>query len=422
MLSRKGIISIKKQPLTEWLAYFIFLMPFFISLCQDLLGLPGFVRYLIDAAWVTAAVLLFFKRSIEINRKLVPVIILLSVFFVYTIMNYAFNHQSILFYLWGFRNNFRFYFAFLIFCLVFTEENVDFCLKFIDVAFWINAVVTFFQFFVLGYQQDFLGGIFGVDKGCNASSIVFFSIVLSKSLILYMSNKESVWLCFSKIAITLMISALAELKFFFVVFMIILVLSTLLTSFAWKKVIILLLSAALIAFSSSILTVIFGEGSNISFEKLLELATSDNYSSANDLGRLTGIPTVSRTLFTDWADRLFGFGLGNCDTSTFDVFNTPFYQNYGFLHYTWFSAVFMFLELGVVGLTLYILFFVFCFVGAFLLLRKNGNQLYCQMAMIMAVLSLVIVLYNSSMRTEVGYIFYFVLALPFIPKNRTETA
>ncbi len=422
MLQKAGVFSIKKRTFPEWLAYFIFFMPFFLSSLTDFIGVPGFVRYLIDAAWVIAIALLFLRKRVELNRNLLPMVVLMILFFLYTVINYAFNHQSILYYLWGFRNNFRFYFAFIIFCMLFTEDEVDFCLKFIDAVFWVNALVTFFQFFVLGFQQDFLGGIFGVDKGCNASSIVFFSIVVSKSILLFMSNKENFWLCFAKIAVTLVISALAELKFFFVVFLLILILASFLTTFAWRKVVILLFSAILMAFSGSILTLVFGEGSTITFEKILELATSDNYSSANDLGRLTGIPTISRTIFSNLSDRLFGMGLGNCDTSTFEIFNTPFYQAYGYLHYSWFSAVFMFLELGYVGLVFYALFFIFCFVYSLVNLKKSAKPLYCQLCMIMAVLSFVIVFYNSSMRTEVGYMMYFVFALPFIANVRSDAS
>ena len=414
MENRLGVLYIKKRTLPEWLAYFIFVMPFMLSFLTDFLGIPDFLKYFIDAVWLIAFSLLIMNRRISLSRNLIPIVILLVAFLGYTLINYAFNYQSILYYLWGFRNNFRFYIAFIIFSLCFESDDLDKCLKFMDVVFWINAVVTFFQFFVLGYQQDYLGGIFGVDRGCNASSIVFFSIVISKSIINFMSNKENFLLCFLKVAVVLIISAMAELKFFFLVFVIIVLMATFMTSFAWRKVLVLLVSALLFFFASTILTDIFGEGSNLSLEKIFELATSENYASKNDIGRLTGIGTIARNIFSDVTDSFFGLGLGNCDTSNVDIFNTPFYQSYGYMHYSWFSAVFMFLELGYVGLLFYVLFFVFCFVFALKQKKKSANPLYCQLTMIMSVLCLVIMFYNSSLRTEVGYMVYFVFAMPFI--------
>lgn len=420
MINKSGVLHIKKRTFPEWLAYYIFIMPFLLSFLLDFLGLPSFIKYTIDAAWVLATLLVFLRKKVTFNRNLIPFVIISCVFFVYTFIGYIFNYQSVLYYLWGFRNNFRFYFVFIIFCMLFTEDDIKNCLKFLDILFWINALVTMFQFFVLGYNQDNLGGIFGVERGCNAYTIVFFSIIISKSILMFMSKKEGFILCFAKIAVALIISAMAELKFFFVVFVIILMLSTFLTSFAWRKFIVLLFAAILIVFASSILTYTFGEGSEITFAKLFDIATSENYSSNEDLGRLTAIPTLSRTILSDVSDRLFGLGLGNCDSSNFAVFNTPFYQTYGDLHYIWFSAVFLFLETGFVGLSIFIVFFVMCFVFAFVKKKEAQNPLYCQMAMIMSVLCVFIIFYNASLRTEVGYMVYFVLALPLIQSENNS--
>lgn len=421
MINKTGILHIKKRTFPEWLAYYIFIMPFFLSFLLDFLGLPGFIKYTIDAAWVLAALLILLRKKVAFNRDLIPFIVIPSAFFVYTVICYIFNFQSVLYYLWGFRNNFRFYFAFIIFCMFFTEDDIKNCLKFLDILFWINAIVTVFQFFVLGYNQDYLGGIFGVDRGCNAYTIVFFAIVISRSILLFMSKKEGFVLCFAKIAVALIISAMAELKFFFIVFFVIILLSTFLTSFSWRKFLALFFAAFFIMVASSILTYTFGEGSSITFSKLFEIATAENYSSNDDLGRLTAIPTLSRTILSDISDRLFGLGLGNCDYSNFDIFNTPFYQIYGDLHYVWFSAVFMFLETGYAGLTLFVLFFVLCFVISFVKKKNNSNPLYCQMSMIMSVLCMLIILYNASLRTEVGYMVYFVLAMPLI-QSKTDSS
>lgn len=407
-------LHIKKRSVLQKLAYFIFVMPFLLS-TLEFIGAPDFVKYSIDVAWVLCVALIFIQRKLKIDKKLLPFILFTFGFLLYTLLVYIFSYQSIFYYLWGFRNNFRFFFTFLIFCIVFKEEDAENCLKFVDIIFWINMAVSLFQFFVLGLEQDYLGGIFGIQKGCNGYSIVFFSIVISKSILKFMSREESALRCFSKCGMVLILSAMAELKFFFVVFMIILLLSTAITSFSWRKFLIILVSALLVFFTGSILTQLFGESSNISFSRIWELITSSNYSSTEDFSRFNAIPMINDTIMTNSAERLFGLGLGNCDTSAFPICNTPFYETYSHLHYNWFSSAFMFLETGYIGLSLYLLFFVLCFVVAFRQKKKpNSNKLYCNMALIMSVISVSLIFYNASLRNEVAYMVFFVLALPLI--------
>ena len=410
-----GKFHIKKRPLPQWLTLYLFFMSFLVVSLQSFLGLPAEIKYTLDVAWVLIIALLFLRKKVVLYKKLIPFLILIGVFIAYTALVYILRFQSPFYYLWGFRNNFRFYFAFIAFCMLFVEDDVELCLKFVDVLFWINAVVTLFQFFVLGYRQDYLGGIFGVERGCNGYSIIFFTIVISKSILKFMSREEHVLICIAKCSVALLISAMAELKFFFLLFMLIFLLSTILTSFSWRKFFLVFVCALLISFTGSLLTELFGESSNISLDRIIELIFTDTYSTAEDLSRYTAIPTLSSSVMTDTSQRLLGLGLGNCDTSSFEICNTPFFNIYSHLHYNWFLSAFLFLETGYIGLLIYLMFFVMCFVCAFNLRKREGiNVLYCQMAIILSLICILITFYNSALRMETGYMAYFVLALPLI--------
>ena len=80
----------------------------------------------------------------------------------------------------------------------------------------------------------------------------------------------------------------------------------------------------------------------------------------------------------------------------------------------------MYLECGWVGLAFYWGFFVLVFFRLRKMKRTVGKEgiPYCQMAEIMAVLCLAISVYNSSLRTEAGYMAFFVLAIPFAIHKR----
>lgn len=412
-------LIVKKRALPEIFTYIIFLMPFFLSFFQDFLGLPSFIKYSIDVCWIGALVFLLFVKRAYVKKDIAPAITIVAVFFVLALIVYLFNFQSPFYFLWGLRNNLRVYIAFLAFTVFFDSEDADACMSFLDKMFWVNAIVSLFQFFVLGYRQDYLGGIFGVERGCNAYIIVFFTIVISKSIVSFFNDMESAVSCFAKCGITIVISVMAELKIFFIMFVIILVVASIITKFSWKKVIIYIISFFLIMIASTLIVELFGEGRAIDIDNIIDLIFATNYSSARDLGRLTAIPTISNRFLIEPLEKIFGFGLGNCDTSAFDICNTPFYRAYSYLNYNWFSSAFLFLETGYLGLFIYLLFFVMVFVLVYKKSKQeNSNKLFCQVAMIMAVMCVILTFYNSSLRTETGYMAYFILALPFIPVKK----
>ena len=413
MQLQDGKLYIKKRTPQQWLTLFVLVMPFLLQTFLQLFGLPRVINYTIDVAWVVLLLMMFFKKQIEMPQNIVPFAVFVILIFVYSFIGYLFNFQSPFYFLWGVRNNFRFYIAFFAFVLYFEADDIESIFKFLNVLFWIDVAVSLIQYLILGYEQDFLGGIFGVERGSNASTLIFFSVILLNSILLFFEGKEKVLVCLSKCAAALLIAALAELKVFFVFFVVILFATMIMTRASWKKVVLSVVVVALILLSNTILIMIFE--SSISLDSILKQVTASSYSTQQDLGRFTAIPTISKTILTDIPARLFGLGLGNCDTSSFAVCNTPFFETHQNMHYTWFSSAFLFLETGYVGLALHFAFYIICFVGAVKMYRrKEGNRVYQQMAIIMSILCVGLVFYNSSLRTEAAYIVYFILSLPFI--------
>ena len=316
---------------------------------MDFLHFPDFIKYSIDAAWVILFLFLFVGKRVLIKKTITPMVAIVGIWFMYVFVGYIFNFQSVFYFLWGLRNNFRFYVAFFAFATFLSDDDISSCFKLVDILFWINAVASLFQFFVLGYKQDYLGGIFGVERGCNAYSTLLFAFVVSRSLLLYLSGSETIKLCALKCGVALMLAAMAEVKFFFILFVLFTLISMLLTRFSWKKLIIFVLVALLLMFSGTILTTVFGSKEELSFQRIAELITSENYSSGEDLGRFTAIPTISKDIFKNVLERCFGMGLGNCDTSAFAICNTPFFQSHGYLHYSWFSKDVLHLQYEMLG-------------------------------------------------------------------------
>lgn len=157
-----------------------------------------------------------------------------------------------------------------------------------------------------------------------------------------MNGTEKMKICFLKCATALLLAAFAEIKFFYVIFALILIITSLLTTLSLKKIMVIIISVLLAAGAGSLYTMLFEK--ELSISSLLEHFTYENYASAEDVGRFTAIPRIAQEIHTDWLSRLFGMGLGNCDTSSFAICNTPFFQNHYRMNYIWFSSACWFLE------------------------------------------------------------------------------
>ena len=416
-MKAKLTITIKKRTQPEWLSWFVVVMPFLFGLLNTLLGLPWAIRYSIDVAWVMLAVMLLRYQPLKQVKRINGIAFWIILFLCYTLLVYLVQYQSGLYYLWGFRNNFRFYAAFFAFAAFLDATDIDAFFRTVDKLFWLNVFVSLFQFFVTGLNQDLLGGIFGVEAGVNGYTNMFFVIVLTHSLVLCFEKKESQKACISKFLAAFWIAALAELKFFFVEAMLILVLSALLTNFSWRKFWIVAGGIAAVFSFAALLVIIFPNFAGfLSIDWFRETALSDKgYTSSGDLNRLTAITRSNELWLTHWSQRIFGLGLGNCDTSSFAIVNTPFYEQYGHMHYTWMVHAIMYLETGYIGLIFYFGFFVLVYLAIRKIERQSEGiaKSYCRMSKIVTICCPLIAVYNASLRGESAYMAYFVLAIPF---------
>lgn len=416
-----GTLYIRKRTGCEWMVLLLFGLPFAFSLLTDIFRLPDFIKFSLDIILIALMIIMFTSGRFVFSKKTKPMLVIVMTFLAYTLITYMFHFQSPFYYIWGLRNNFRFYIAFFVFGVFVSYDDAKQWLKFLDVLFWINFVVMLFQFFILNHKQDFLGGIFGTDVGTNGFTLIFFCIIVSKSLLSVFNGTEAVWLCIIKSLVTLLAAAMAEMKFYYFVFIVVLLITSLMTKISKKKVLMLIVGILFVIIGSNLLTALFGFEDFLSLEGIWEYATKENYASDRDINRFSAIFTLSRNVMEDGVDRIFGLGLGNCDVSSIPIFNSQFHQNYGYLHYTWFTGPMVFLEMGIIGLCLYLSFFIGCFVFSVSQKKKGeGDLLFNQLAAVVSIVCILLTFYNSSLRVESAYIVFFILSLPFITKSDSE--
>jgi len=417
-------MTLRKKAQPEWLVYVLLLLPFLLGTLNEMLGLPRAIRYVMDMAWGMLLVLAAWRfRRIELGDSK-PLAMWVLAFLGYTVVNYIFHFQSPFYYLWGFRNNFRFYAAFFAFVIFLTANSAEKVLKLFDILFWINFVISLVQFFALGIEQDYLGGLFGAEQGVNGYTNLFLLIVITKSMVSYLEDQEKLWVFVSKCAAALLIAALAELKFFYIEFFAVVLMAVLFTRFRMRNLWIIPASLAAAMISAALLSKLFPYFQDwLSIRWFWEEASGlQGYTYAGDFNRLTAIPAINSLWLTNPIQQIFGMGLGNCDTASFSFINTPFFENNGFMNYIWISYAMMYLECGWIGLLFYFGFFGLLFFAAHKI-QKNSEgmaRVYCLMAKIIAPLCVPIAMYNSSLRTEAAYMLYFVLALPFIVSRTAQ--
>lgn len=411
------IIKIRKRTQPQWLVWLLVMLPFLFGVLTEVIGLPWSIRYVLDVAWMLLLPGLNHYRQ-RIGDGITTLFVWVIVFFAYTFLAYLLQFQSGLYYLWGVRNNFRVYVVFFACVAVLTQEFTKSIFMLFDKLFWINAVLTLFQYFVLGFSGDYLGGIFGTEVGANAYTNIFFAIVLTKSLLQYLEKQESTSQCVAKCGTALLVAVLAELKFFFVEFLLIIALAVLLTNFTWRKLWVILGGVLAVFAGAFAVSILFPQFAGwFSIKAIIEMVTSERgYTNSGDLNRLNAISTINeKWLQTDW-QRIVGLGLGNCDSSSVAVLDTPFFKLHGDMHYRWISYAHMYLECGWIGLIFSFGFFVLLFLCVNRICRRSTGirRTYCRMAMILSVLCVLLLVYNSSLRVEAANMMFFALAVPFV--------
>lgn len=408
------LILLMKEPV--WLIYLQILYCCVNKFIISQFGAPDAINYVTDVLMILSF-LMALKQLYEKRKKTylgVP-LVFAALFFGLGTVSAILHEVPILLLLWSYRNLMRF-FLFLFSCVVLLNyEDVERLGKIFSILFFLNVVVVSVQFWIQGYYQDYLGGLFGTDMGCNGHMNTFLCIYLSYICVRYMAHKTS-FRCFLLVSAgSLYIAALSELKFLFIEYVFILGMSILLSRFSLRVVLMVLGAFAGLYVGLQLFNTYF-PGWEFSIEQIMDYAGEGGYSTATDLNRLTALQTVTERFLRNPEDLLFGLGLGSGETSSF--FQSAFFQKYGErLHYTYMIHAFTLLETGWVGFVIFLGFFVSVGIQAWRFRKKVGveRKIFCIATVIVAMLCVIQCFYNNALRVEnSGYLMFFVLAIPFI--------
>ncbi|MDY5989705.1 MAG: Stealth CR1 domain-containing protein [Coprococcus catus] len=424
------------------LIYIVLLSALFDNMLIDFLRLPSAIRYINDVIilflllnclkesrkdWKQIGYHLHQNGWLEtvrgVYRQPGPMNVMIAILFfsLMLIPGLLINGGSPLHILWAVRNYYRF-FAFYIICIhTFDKDDVINILELFCKIYYVNLVLCLIECFVFGKTRDYLGGIFGVSKGCNGYLNVFLCIVLSYVCCKYMKMKVSTaYMAFILIS-TMLIAGLAELKIIFIEMVIIVGLVILMHRHDKRIWVILKFSIAVIAIGLVSLLVVAPDHFFILINplRLFEYAGSKNL--GYNLSRFHAFSNINQLFFHgNPLLNLFGLGFGNCEYSSFSFLQSPFYGEYGQYNYRWFMHQMLFLETGYLGLLGYIGTLAAVVAGAWKNRNKQRHEFLHEFVVVMGIIAIMNVWYDASLRSECAYMIWFVLATSAIVVRKDD--
>lgn len=416
-------------------AQMTFLM--FSGLMQDL-GAPHAIMFLVDISNGALLLCVLLEKNKKPLQQARFVLIAIGIWLGYMLATSVINAVPFLLVLWALRNWGR-GFVVLAACLMFLDgEDIRRLGKPLFVLYVIQFFLLCWQFATMGYigpdgyfgymkaidpeysVQDCIGGIFGQAVGGNGWNNVFCCAMLLAVLCRdYERRSLSIPTGFVMMT-SMLIAAMLELKIFYFEFVVIQAAVPVLfalqkrldRTMLWKMLLCAAVSFGAGLWFLSILYpkhfwVVVGKRSIGEYEEI----SSGSYF----ISRIRFIPQMNELFSLKPGQQIFGLGFGNCEFSNVSFFCSDFSRQYERYRYHYCAHHALYLEGGLMGLTLYVLIPLTAAMeqGIAILRRKSvpGRRAF---ACVYAGLMAVNVAYNNAMRSELCYFNYCILAMIYI--------
>ena len=372
---------------------------------------PSTIKYISDIICVILLFMCFgsIQKKILSTKMKYPVSIIILLL-IYCIINSIANETSMLLMLWAIRVTFRFYVFFICCLVVLKREDIVNILEKFEIIYFINFAVILFQYFFQGYKQDFLGGIFGIEQGCNGQLNLFIIMVLSLEVIWYLEKRIKLHKLIEFLAIAFLIAALSELKVFYIEIILIVIIATCIYKPSRKTFLTVGMFIIGVIGGLLILRKVFPESYAFFFDqKEINRYLSAAWINGIQVTRTTGIEVINKYFFQNNIMRkIFGLGFGKCEVSAF--FSSEFANRYANTSYRQFTFAMQYLETGFVGLLIYVSFFISVLIS---IMRTKIVKDYGYLKKYICVLiplAIINIWYNDSCKTEVAYVLFFLLS------------
>ena len=408
-------LTISGKKLTNFILYFTIIMNFLI----DIMKLPSSITYINDVCIILILLISRFKILKRTNNK-EYIIVAILMYFLISIMTSIINFVPIRLVVYAIRNTFRGIIYFFAVIYYYDPNDIK---KIFDNLFWfqiINFILALLEFFILHTDQDSTNGIFGI--GANGGNTICFSTLISAYYInYYLKNKERKTLAKLLIVLftTIVHAAIGEQKIYFFNLAIFIIASIIIHKFSIKKAVLSLFLIGVLFLGLIIIKKVYPTmyETMIDLNKLLLYSETIN-ESGYEIPRIGAFKFINKKIFdNDKKRELIGMGFGNCEYSSMPIFCSNFYKIYGDYNYRWFTHQWIYLEEGMIGFISFVMIFITIMCTLFYRFIKTKNEFEKTLiltSIYIGVYCIISIWYNSTLKTDCQYLFYFGLALGFI--------
>lgn len=411
-------LKLNENSISKLLIFQVYFV-FFYSATVDFFNFPRFLIYVMDI--INIIVNLYFiysskRKIILLTLKLKLLYFWMFLLFFYVLFTSVINLVNPLLIIWGIRNSLRYFLYFFALIIFLKKKQIESIINFF-IWFQIpNFLIVLYQFYYLGYSQDSLGGIFGYTVGCNGYVNMYMCIVVGLVVEKYLHKKVCLSFLIYSIISWMIVAGLAELKVAFLEIAIIIIIAILINKPSFRTMLIVV-SGILGGFVGVNLIVLYFPEWAYAFKNLKSLIGVGSITGGGyNISRATAFSDINKIFFKDSIFfNIFGYGMGNCEYAIFDFLTSDFYKLYGHYNYRWFSQQMWFLQCGYLGIICFLVFFIIIFVKIKKLKKQyKDKEGYFSFGQIMVILLLINFMYNASLTTEIGYLAFFALSIPFI--------
>lgn len=309
--------------------------------------------------------------------------------------------------IWGVRMVFRYSLLFLLIIKNFDESDLYKLRKVLDYSFYINAVFVFLQFF-MGVTRDLMGGIWG-SNGELSTYIICMTFLYSGDYF----NKRMKFYRYALSLVVLFTAAIwGEIKMlYFIMPLCVYGSYVLFKKFSLTHVIVLAVAwVVAIPVLTSVLSLYYDEdyvAQTLNREEL-EAYNTNNYGFTDESLNRGTIFEKSVIFLNSPIEYVVGHGLGSGNISSF--FYTDVFEIYKRTCYGFFTMSYLLIEVGYVGLILFIMTHVLL-LYRFWLFNKMKDKVvkyWAAMGILVTGATFLMIYYNSVPLTNyyLGYLFW----------------
>lgn len=385
---------------------------------SEMAGLGRTIQYLSDINLLVLLIIcprsLFFNA---IKRIKIPLIFIGLLLFE-GILSFSYSNITFTQFIWEVRTLFRFP-LFLVLCIAFLSPKDIFTLKDkADKLFYINFITSLIQYYIFNINGDYLGGVFGIQQGCNAASLFFLTIYITFIIEDYIKYRKNTQTTILKLILCFWIILYAEIKIMLITIIVIVIILTILHKKNKRTIIITSFTTICIFIFIALYAIIYQNNEMFTSKGMKDYTLNAYVTDDFKIGRSNAFETINR-LFIDnqHHNRLLGLGMGYTSNSEKFALN-GFHKKWGDTQYTNFLHSALYIENGYIGLTLYLLFWISFTYILYKRIKKSPriNSYYIS-AFVIAICTILTIPYNSGLKLPSAYFIYFILAIPFVYRN-----